>query len=91
MSQVSVKYVDPDCLFKTKGLNTTVIPVVPLEALREVVEGLQRINTLAVHNHTDAFDPISWLVQIAEESQRLLASLGEGKDVPEIGFGDRKA
>ncbi len=47
----------------------------------QVVEGLRRMNTLAVHNHTDAFDPTRWLIEIAEESQRLLAQLeAHGKE-----------
>lgn len=43
--------------------------------LAELVEGLRRINTLAVHNHTDAFDPMRWLIEIAEGSQHLLTQL----------------
>lgn len=45
------------------------------DRLAEVVEGLRRINTLAVHNRTDAFDPTRWLIEIAEESQHLSAQL----------------
>ena len=28
-----VKWVDPDCLFQTRGLNTTVVPVMGLDAI----------------------------------------------------------
>lgn len=86
MSQVPVKYVDPDCLFQTKGLNTTVIPVIELSALREVVEGLKAIaNADWSHELNEAYllakkneqvgarTPNEWL------AQRLLASLGENK------------
>lgn len=77
MSQVSVKYVDPDCLFRTKGLNATVIPVVPLEALRE---WLTRFSCVCAHSNINSSQEWdrqheNWCPQL--KVQRLLASLGE--------------
>lgn len=70
-----VKWVAPTDLYENDGNYVSRIPVIPLADLTELVEGLRKINTLAVHNHTDAFDPMRWLIEIAEESQHLLTQL----------------
>lgn len=71
MSRVPVKYADPDCLFRTKGLNTTVIPVVRLSALREVVEGLVSGTT------KERVECVDWDAGYVSALNDLLASLGE--------------
>lgn len=65
----------PTIPLQKHGIELVPQEVFSKDALREVVEGLRRINTLAVHNHTDAFDPTRWLIEIAEESQHLSAQL----------------
>ena len=33
MSEVTPQWVDPDCVFQTRGLNTTAVPVLTLDGL----------------------------------------------------------
>lgn len=101
MSQVPVKYAklhddkltaDEIRYLQSKGY----VPVVPLSALREVVEGLELLS----HQQPQRSHPLwgEWVNGTDYRSKsfkqwlahRLLASLGEVKDVPEIGFGNRK-
>lgn len=74
MSQMPVKWTAESFL---KEQRTTLhrIPVVPLSALREVVEDLKRIQVLAKQNHTAPLDPFGDLIRIEDVTQRLLAHL----------------
>lgn len=83
MSQVTVQWVEQSDLDKYPhdcsqwNGEPKMVPVIPLADLREVVEGLKRIQKLAKQDHTGPLDPFGDLIRIEDVAQRLLASLGE--------------
>lgn len=70
MSQVSVKWVDPHIL-RDKRNTIAIVPVVPLSALREVVERMISGTT------KERVECVDWDAGYASALNDLLASLGE--------------